>query len=217
MDLYKFGRGVGASQSLARDSSEPMPQLSELSCHVSAQPQVAKGEVSTEDMCRELERRKQQLRELASLSRDNYKKGVRRLYLECHPDKAGPTVFNNMIFRMIREHLKWYECGCDGSDPLEKYGWDGIDEQAGMAMATESAEATPREEFSHGAYRSRPSGQATWFEEFEEERRRRRAHDSAHSSGLSGVAPSLHLLPSTSLRGGSQNGPHPGGSIPMHP
>ncbi|CAE7906641.1 SACS [Symbiodinium microadriaticum] len=136
------------------------------------------------DSEQELERVKQQLREMSEMSEQDYKKSVRRLYREWHPDTVGNTDFNNMMFRMIKRHVKWFQNGRHGNQD-----WlDGYNVGQEPAEATASAfkqrkseaskpgedddEAERRDTKSAHRPRSQPSQQVSWFEEFDREVRR---------------------------------------------
>ena len=68
-----------------------------LSLEVSPAPDVEEND--NEEA--KLDEVKGQLREMAAMNQQDYKRALRRLFLTWHPDKAGNTSFNNMIFRMF--------------------------------------------------------------------------------------------------------------------
>ncbi|CAE7771445.1 Sacs [Symbiodinium sp. CCMP2592] len=139
------------------------------------------------DAEQELERVKQQLREMSEMSEKDYKKSVRRLYHAWHPDIVGETPFNSMMFRMILRHATWFRDGRPGGqDWLDDYsvGQEPAEATASVAFKRRKSEASkPRHDDADdqaerrktsSAYRPRrePSQQVSWFEEFDREVRR---------------------------------------------
>eukprot|EP00439_Symbiodinium_sp_Y106_P061651 s125_g9.t1 len=138
------------------------------------------------DAEQELERVKQQLREMSEMSEEDYKKSLRRLYLTWHPDIVGETPFNSMMFRMIKRHATWFRDGRpDGQDWLDDYsvGQEPAEATASAAFKRKSSRASKsrhddddqaERRKTSSAYRPRPepSQQVSWFEEFDREARR---------------------------------------------
>ncbi|CAE7666240.1 SACS [Symbiodinium sp. CCMP2592] len=111
---------------------------------------------------------KGQLRQMAKMDPDSYKKYLRRLFLTWHPDKSGNTPFNNLIFRMLKIHEAWYRGGGGDDGWLDEFG----NSQEGTSQedppADSEAEAAPQEPKRKSGKRfHEPSSQASWFQEFE--------------------------------------------------
>ena len=90
--LYKMSGGVSqTSRSLQSFGS----------CLVLAGPCNDAADEASLDRQVILDEVKTQLRDMAKMESGHYKKALRRLFLRWHPDKAGNTPFNNLIFRML--------------------------------------------------------------------------------------------------------------------
>ncbi|CAJ1408234.1 unnamed protein product, partial [Effrenium voratum] len=112
----------------------------------------------------QLEQVKAYLREISSWEQADYKRAIRRLYLTWHPDKAGDTPFNNMVFRMLSRHCDWY---CGGKPESDDWLNDYMVTVAGPSESATEPQA-PQRPTPSPCY---PSQQESWFEEFERERR----------------------------------------------
>ncbi|CAE7584340.1 Sacs, partial [Symbiodinium sp. CCMP2456] len=161
MDMFNL-KGRGVPQATVRLAAEQ-------AAAGSAQDTSAPEAVHTQ--ARQLEEVKHQLREMKRLSRADYRNVMRRLYLTWHPDRAGNTHFASMMFRMIRRHSDWFQDGQPGDDEwLDEYtvGHEELREPAPAREDHRSGSENGR----HASRRG--SSQASWFDEFEDERARRR-------------------------------------------
>jgi len=120
---------------------------------------------------------KQYLREMGSMSADDYKAVMRRLFKTWHPDKVGDTPLANKIFHLLRMHEQWYKKRLAGDVSVGDDSWlDKVDEEGGGAPSATKETTKPGETgplaLPMRQYVPAEGGQASWFDEFEVEMKR---------------------------------------------
>eukprot|EP00929_Paragymnodinium_shiwhaense_P071432 TRINITY_DN36310_c0_g2_i1.p1 TRINITY_DN36310_c0_g2~~TRINITY_DN36310_c0_g2_i1.p1 ORF type:complete len:2649 (+),score=501.17 TRINITY_DN36310_c0_g2_i1:813-7949(+) len=167
---------------------------------------------------------KRQLRQMSTMNEQDYKTTLRRLFKQWHPDKNRNSPFSTAVFRLLRRHEEWYRARARG-EAVESEDW--LDEfDIGGASRPSTSEnnnqsegtSQPRQASSPAgpAYSHKPAGQASWFEEFERDRReqqQRQQQAAAFRPGgagpnlWSGVGAPVHFAPRRSMSAAAPQGP----------